>query len=57
MDRAYITRNAAQRERLHTLVERLSDEDLARALTGGWTVAVLLAHLAFCDRFVLVRWS
>lgn len=57
MDRAYTERNAAQRAQLQALVERLSDDDLAHTLTGGWTVAALLAHLAFWDRFVLARWT
>jgi len=34
-------------------VEGLSDEDLARANDSGWTVAALLAHLAFWDRRAL----
>jgi hypothetical protein len=57
MDRAHMERNAAQRARLQALVERLSDDDLVRALAGDWTVAALLAHLAFWDRFVLARWT
>lgn len=41
--------NGEQTQRLQTLVERLSDADLARDLGEGWTVAVALAHLAFWD--------
>jgi hypothetical protein len=50
-------RNRAQRDRLRALVARLSDDDLAQPLGGGWTVAAALAHLAFWDRFVLARWE
>jgi hypothetical protein len=44
-----VEENARSRERLRTLVERLSDADLARDLGGGWTVSTALAHLAFWD--------
>lgn len=53
----YATRNAADRERLRALVTRLSEEELQRPLAEGWTAAATLAHLAFWDRFVLVRWE
>ena len=39
-----------QLERLRTVVARLSDDDLARELHGGWRVADALGHLAFYDR-------
>lgn len=41
--------NDIQREHLRALVLSLSDEQLARKLPNGWTVAVTLAHLAFWD--------
>jgi hypothetical protein len=50
MERAYTTENAHERQRLRTLVARLSDDDLTRPLPNGWTVAITLAHLAFWDR-------
>jgi len=56
----YSEQNAQSRRRLETLVRRLSDEDLARSTDYGWTVAALLAHLAFWDQRVLVilrRWK
>lgn len=59
-ERSYLRENAAQRQRLGALVRRLSDEDLGRPLEGGWTVATLLAHLAFWDRrqlLLLQRWE
>jgi hypothetical protein len=54
VDRTYIAQNDAQRGRLRGLVGRLSDADLARAMPAGWTVAGVLAHLAFWDQRILV---
>ena len=55
----YAEQNAASRQRLVELTNRLSDEDLARTTDYGWTVAALLAHLAFWDQRMIVilrRW-
>ncbi len=55
----YVTANAESLERLRALVERLTEEDLARPLEGGWTVSATLAHMAFWDRrqqYALARW-
>ena len=60
LDRSFIDRNAAERDRLRALVARLDDATLARPLGGGWTVAAALAHLAFWDRralALLARWD
>jgi hypothetical protein len=60
VDRSYIAENEAELHRLRTLVERLSDADLARPTPGGWTVASSLAHVAFWDQrilFWLDRWE
>jgi hypothetical protein len=60
VDRSYVAENAAELRRLRTLVERLSDADLARPTPGGWTVAASLAHVAFWDQrvlFWLERWD
>ncbi len=56
-ERSHLDRNDHERARLATLAQRLTDEQLARPLDDGWTVAALLAHLAFWDRFVLARWQ
>jgi DinB family protein len=59
-NRSYIAENAAELRRLRTLVDRLSDADLARPTPGGWTVAGSLAHVAFWDQrilFWLDRWE
>jgi hypothetical protein len=56
----YSEQNSASRRRLEALVQRLSDEDLAHTTDYGWTVAALLAHLAFWDHRVLnilKRWT
>jgi hypothetical protein len=56
----YSQENAESRHRTETLVSRLSDADLALSVHYGWTVAALLAHLAFWDQRVLVilrRWK
>jgi len=49
--------NRTQTERLRRLVQRATPAQLATRLPNGWTVAVVLAHLAFWDRqrFCLVR--
>jgi hypothetical protein len=55
----YSEQNAQSRHRLETLARRLTDEDLARSTDYGWTVAALLAHLAFWDQRMIVilrRW-
>jgi len=52
-ERTYIVQNDAERGRLRALVGRLSDADLARAMPAGWTVAGVLAHLAFWDQRIL----
>lgn len=57
VDRSYIGRNTASRERLQTLVGRLRDADFGRDAGGGWTIGALLAHVAFWDRYVTTRLS
>jgi hypothetical protein len=54
VDRSYVAENDAERARLRALVGRLSDQDLARPMPGGWTVASVLAHVAFWDQRVAV---
>lgn len=50
MDRPFIAENAHERERLRSLVERLTDEQLSLPMKNGWTIAVTLAHLACWDQ-------
>jgi hypothetical protein len=53
-DRSYIAENDRQRRRLEALVEKLDDASLSRAMPSDWTVAGVLAHLAFWDARVIV---
>ena len=48
-DRSYVTENQTQLARLEALVSKLGDQELSRPLEAGWTVAGVLAHLAFWD--------
>ena len=60
VDRTYVAENDAERERLRSLVTRLSDEELSRPMPAGWTVAAVLAHIGFWDAraiFFLDRWG
>jgi len=57
---AFTKENNASRMRLETLLGSLTDEELARSTSYGWTVSALLAHLAFWDNRVLAltrRWK
>jgi hypothetical protein len=57
MGQTHVERNAAGLTHLHALAARLSEDDLQRQLDDDWTIAMLLAHLAFWDYFVLARWE
>ena len=54
VDRSYIAENDRERRRLEALVGKLDDPALGRALPAGWTVAGVLAHLAFWDQRIVV---
>jgi hypothetical protein len=59
-DRSHVAENDAQRERLRSLVARMSDEELRRPMPAGWTVAAQLAHVGFWDAraiFALGKWG
>jgi hypothetical protein len=59
-DRTFVSQNDVERARLRALVARVSDADLARPMPAGWTIAGILAHLAFWDQRVVVllqRWE
>jgi hypothetical protein len=55
MERPFVTENARERERLKSLVSRLTDAQLSQPLDENWTVAVAFAHLAFWDNWALSR--
>lgn len=52
-DRGYVARNDTERARLKALVAKCSDADLACPMPAGWTVAGVLAHLAFWDQRIV----
>jgi len=57
MDRSYVAENNAERARLHAIVARLTDTDMARPMSEEWTVGVGLLHLAFWDRLSLSKFE
>ena len=61
MKSAYSQRNNAELEHLRKVVDRLTDEQMARPAGGdGWTVGALLGHIAFWDQRAIVlmeRWK
>jgi len=52
-DRTYVAENDTERKRLASLVARLRDQDLARPMPAGWTVASVLGHVAFWDQRII----
>ena len=52
-ERAHVQKNDEQRARLKALVGRASDADLGHPLSGGWTVAGVLGHVAFWDQRIV----
>jgi hypothetical protein len=57
MDQSYIAENDAERARLQALAARLTDADMARPTSEGWTVGVGLLHLAFWDRLSVAKFE
>ena len=53
-DRSYIIANDRERERLRALVARLGDAELTLQVNEHWTIAGVLAHVAFWDARALV---
>ncbi len=53
MENTYTNQNNASRQELTELIQRLSEEQLRRPMEAGWTVAGVLAHLAFWDQRAL----
>ena len=60
MERQFVNENTKERERLRKLVNEMTDEELRLIIyKEGWTIAVVLAHLAFWDkrrRVLLRKW-
>jgi hypothetical protein len=60
MDKAWIAENDAARQRLFDKTASLTEKDLARQLSNGWSMADTLVHLAFWDSyglFLLREWE
>jgi hypothetical protein len=60
VDRSHNALNDTQRARLEAFVAGQSDADLQRPLPAGWTVAGVLAHIAFWDQrafLLLDQWE
>lgn len=60
MQNSFIQENTESRRNLEAIVRHLTKDDLCRSDASGWTVAALLAHLAFWDQRVIVllkRWK
>jgi len=53
LDRSFVERNRASTDRIRALVARLTDEEMQHPVGEHWTVAIVLAHLAFWDRRVM----
>ena len=59
-DRSHDAETDIERERLRSLISRWSDKDLSRPMPAGWTVAGVLAHIAFWDAraiYWLDKWA
>lgn len=57
MDPDVLQKNAESRDRLLALVEPLDEQALQRQVDAEWTIAALLAHVAFWDQICVVRWD
>ncbi len=60
MDKHYVISNNKERARLKKLVNEITDQELRLVIyKEGWTIAVVLGHLAFWDerrRLLVKRW-
>ena len=53
MDRSHDVETDAERARLRRLIAGASDAQLASAMHAGWTIAGVLAHVAYWDAFAI----
>jgi hypothetical protein len=53
MDRSFVDLNRRSRERIRKLIDSLSEEQMQHPVGQHWTVAIVLAHLAWWDRRVM----
>jgi hypothetical protein len=52
-DRSFVELNRASTNRIRALVASLTDKEMQHRVGQHWTVAIVLAHLAFWDRRVM----
>ena len=60
MERQFVQDNRAQRERLHSLVSTITDEQLQTCLSNGWRIYCALAHIGIWDQrstILLRKWE
>jgi len=53
LDKSYVELNRKSRERMHTLADGLSDEEMRTKVGEHWTVSIVYAHIAWWDRRVM----
>jgi len=53
MDRSFIELNRTSKERMRTLADRLSDDEMLTKVGEHWTVGIVYAHIAWWDRRVM----
>ena len=53
-DRSYVAVNDRERHRLEALVDKLDDKALSRSMPAEWTIAGVLAHIAFWDQRIIL---
>lgn len=53
-DRSYVSVNDRERGRLEALVDKLDDKALGQPMPAGWTIAGVLAHIAFWDQRIIL---
>jgi len=53
LDSSYKELNRLSRERIHSLAERLTDEEMQTKVGEHWTVGIVFAHLAWWERRVM----
>jgi Mycothiol maleylpyruvate isomerase N-terminal domain len=52
-ERAYVEENKRELERMRTLADGLSEQDLRLSVNEFWTVAAVYGHIAFWDARIL----
>src|SRR5512136_589602 len=52
-NRSFVELNRASTDRIRALAASLSDQEMQHRVGQHWTVAIVLAHLAFWDRRIL----